>query len=149
MNKEHWMLLHSTGLSVGSDSAMFGFIIAIKISISHLFLITLAHSSRNDLKCNLVGEVIRFCVNWLCGLQIEGFFCFSNYHPPFSCLVRSACCRADHLPVRINDAWGVLCQRGVTQKEILETHKIPAFPQVLHAQVHSVTESAQKTQLPS
>lgn len=115
MNKGQW--IHRMGFR--SAFAMFGFIITIKISISRRFLITLAHSSQNDLECNLVGEVIRFCVNWLCGLQIEGFFCFNNYSPPFSCLVRSACCCADHLPVRINDAWGVLCQWGVTQKEIL------------------------------
>ncbi len=42
---------------------MFGFIIMIKISISLRFLITLVHSSQNDLECNLVGEVIRFCFN--------------------------------------------------------------------------------------
>lgn len=119
MNKGYWMLFQPTGLGSGSDFVMFGFKIGIKISISQRFLITLAHSFWNDLECNLVGEVIRFCVNWLCGLQIEGFFCFSNYHPPFSCLVRSACCRADHLPVSINGAWGVLRQWGVTQKKIL------------------------------
>lgn len=128
----HWM-------GFRSDSTMFGFIITIKISISRRLLITLPHSSRNDLECNLVGEVIRFCVNWLCGLQIEGFFCFSNYRPPFSCLLRFACCRADHLPVRINDAWGVLCQWGVTQKEI------PAQPSTRDTRDSSVTTGASRT----
>lgn len=41
---------------------MFGFITSIK-SLYLCFLITLAHSSLNDLECNLEGEVIRFCIN--------------------------------------------------------------------------------------